>query len=296
MHFTYQKPKGDLQQGDVLRIDDQIKNILTKFHPYYASHRDYRYLMVLTQSCDLVRHKNQICKARYITLAAVRSLETALSRELVKHQRSSLETGGGLCSIDRQRWVEDFVVKLLNNNNPEYFYLAEDVDCHLGEACVAFLKLAIPVKSEHYDTCLAARVAQLQEIFQAKLGWLIGNMYSRVGTPDWVPTGTTDEGFADLIETILTRMCLWVDQSVLNRLQSELKDRRRTKGSEYNMTQDEIIQLVREYAHEQETKTEKNIGMLVEQIRQAIPTLDATELDALRKQLLFNGEIRRFLK
>ena len=79
-------------------------------------------------------------------------------------------------------------MKLLNNNHPEYFYLAEDVDCHLSEACVAFLKLAIPIKSEHYDRCLAARISQLKEIFQAKLGWLAGNIYSRVGTPDWVPT------------------------------------------------------------------------------------------------------------
>ena len=73
-------------------------------------------------------------------------------------------------------------------------------------------------------------------------------------------------------------MCLWVDQTVLNRLQSELKERRRVNGLSYNVPQDEIIQLVSAYAHEQETKTEKNIGMLVEQIQKAIPTLDVTGL------------------
>ncbi len=297
MHFTYQEPRGDLQQGDVLEINSQVKDILSKFYPYHASHRDYRYLMVLTHSCDLARHNTRPCKARYITLAAVRPLETVLSRELKKHQLSSVEIGGGLCSIDKRRWVEDFLAKLLNNNNPEYFYLAADVDCHLSEPCVAFLKLSVPVRSEdHYETCLAARIAQLEDIFQAKLGWLVGNMYSRVGTPDWVPTRTTEDEFSKLIDTILSGMCVWVDRPVLTRLQKELKNRRRTKGPEYDMSQDEIIRLVNEYAREEETKTERNIGLLVEHIQRAIPTLDLTELDTLRKQLTFNEEIRRFLK
>ena len=94
MHFTYQEAKGDLQQGDILQITDKIRDILTQFHPYYAGHRDYCYLMVLTQSCDLACHDAQPCKARYITLAAVRSIETVLNREIVKHQRSSIEKGG----------------------------------------------------------------------------------------------------------------------------------------------------------------------------------------------------------
>ncbi len=297
MHFTYQEPEGDLQQGDVLAINGQVKDLLNRFYPYYSSHRDYRHLMVLTHSCDLARHNNQPCKARYITLAAVRPLETVLNREIKKHQRSSVEIGGGLCSMDRRRWIEDFLAKLLNNNNPEYFYLAADTECHLHEPCVAFLKLGVPVKSEdHYEVCLAARIAQLQDIFQAKLGWLVGNIYSRVGTPDWVPTKATEEEFSKLIDAMLARMCVWVDQSVLSRLQRELKDRRRTRGAEYDMSQDEIIQLIGEYAHEEETRTEKNIALLVERIQQAIPTLDATELDTFRKQLMFNEEIRRFLK
>jgi hypothetical protein len=238
--------------------------------------------MVLTQSCDLVRHDGLPCKSRYVTLAAVRSLDTVLSRELARHQRSSIETTGGLCCINKRRWVEDFLVKLINNNNSEYFYLAEDIDCGLSEPSVAFLKLSVPLKSEHYDKCLAARVAQLTEVFQAKLGWLVGNMYSRVGTPDWVPTRATEDEFSELIETLLRDMCIWVDESVLSRIRKEQKDRRRAEGPDYVMPQNEIIRLVAEYAREQETKTERNIGILVERIQQAIPTLDPAELDALR--------------
>jgi len=297
VHFTYQEPNGDLQQGDVLEITSELRETLNEFHPYYASHKDYRYLMVLTQSCDLARHDGHPCKARYITLAVVRSLETVLNRELGKHQRSSIEVHGGLCSVDKRRWIEDFLVKLLNNNNPEYFYLAEDISLGLDKPHVAFLKLAVPVKSkDHYKACLKARIMQLKEIFQAKLGWLVGNMYSRVGTPDWVPAVVTEKAFADLIEDILEKMCLWVDKPVLQNLQEELKKRRQSEGSQYNMPQDEVIRLVRKYAQEEETRTERNIDVIMDQIRQAMLDFKPEQLDALRKQLTFNEEIRRLLK
>lgn len=51
---------------------------------------------------------------------------------------------------------------------------------------VAYLKVSIPLKSgEHYDKCLKAKRIELADEFKAKLGWLIGDMYSRVGTTDW---------------------------------------------------------------------------------------------------------------
>ena len=36
----------------------------------------------------------------------------------------------------------------------------------------------------HYDVCLKAKIAQLDHVFAAKVGWLTGNLYSRVATPD----------------------------------------------------------------------------------------------------------------
>jgi hypothetical protein len=43
----------------------------------------------------------------------------------------------------------------------------------------------VALKALHYDKLLAAKIAQLKEPFQAKLGSLIGTMYSRVGTTEW---------------------------------------------------------------------------------------------------------------
>ncbi len=51
---------------------------------------------------------------------------------------------------------------------------------------VVYLKVSIALKSgEHYDECLKAKKIELADEFKAKLGWLVGNMYSRVGTTDW---------------------------------------------------------------------------------------------------------------
>ena len=38
---------------------------------------------------------------------------------------------------------------------------------------------------QHFGICLQAKTCQLKEAFQAKLGWLIGNLYSRVATAEW---------------------------------------------------------------------------------------------------------------
>ena len=48
-----------------------------------------------------------------------------------------------------------------------------------------FLQLAVSLKAEHYDMCLAAKICELEETFQAKLGFQIGHMYNRVGTTEW---------------------------------------------------------------------------------------------------------------
>jgi hypothetical protein len=174
-HFTYQEPKGDLQQGDLLEFTDKLKDVLDEFHPYYARHQDYKFLIVLTQSCDLCLRDGK-CSSRYITLAAVRPATTALNRELAKFQRSDLEREANLCAEECRQYAKDFIEKLLNNNQPSYFYLEADPNLGISDSMVAFLSLSVALKShEHYEKSLAARVGQLQPLFRAKLGWLVGN-------------------------------------------------------------------------------------------------------------------------
>jgi hypothetical protein len=295
VHFTYKKPKGDLQQGDLLRKTKSLRDVLSEFHPYYATHPDYAYLMVLTQSCDLALY-NGNCKARYITLAAIRPVETAIERELSKYQHSSVEVHGNLCSRDNEQWIRDFLIKLFNNNISEFFYLAEDAEFDLDKAYAAFLKLAIPVKAEHYKECLSARFAQLEEIFQAKLGWLVGNIYSRVGTPDWVPVQTTQDNFNNRVEDTLKKICLWVDDHILKDLNKEQQRRRKVEGKKYVIPQDELIELITKYIEKQEDIKDESARLIVKHIKEALPHLSPDDFDRLERQLMYNEEIRRFLK
>ncbi len=188
-HFTYKEPAStQLQQGDILRKTEDIKNLLKIVHPHYLK-EDYLYFLVLTQSCDLERRSSKACKAPYITLAAVRPIELLLEREIKQYQIQHDLAKGKI--IDRSYYakLQSFTEKLLNNNATEYFYLHEDAGMGFSESCVAFLRLSIAIKSkDHYETCLNAKILELDDTFKAKLGWLVGNIYSRVGTHDWVPT------------------------------------------------------------------------------------------------------------
>lgn len=218
-HFTYRKPDGDLGQGDLVEKSEEVQALLREVHPHYAKD-DYTHLLVLTQSCDLVRRKEGTCKARYISLAAVRPLSLVLEREIEKYQ-DNFAREAGVCSKGEQsetkRELEEFVERLFNNNDPEFFYLEPQLDLGLSEASCAFLRLSIAVRGqEHYEKLCDARVLTLTDVFQAKLGWLVGNMYSRVGTPDWVPERVpTRSQFRKKIEKVLGAMVQWVDDEQL---------------------------------------------------------------------------------
>ncbi len=72
LHFTYKECdtySPSLKQGDILHKTPELLELLEKVHPHYIN-SEYKYFQVITQSCDLVR-KNDSCKSRYITLAAV---------------------------------------------------------------------------------------------------------------------------------------------------------------------------------------------------------------------------------
>lgn len=211
-HFTYSKPKAiDLRQGDILLKNEELKGILTVVHPHYIED-EYNHFIILTQSCDLVRRDGKGCDAVYITLGAIRPLNWVLDYELRKYQ-TLLENIVGVCSKGKKAKLADFTRKLFNNNHTEYFYLHEDSALGFHESACALLRISIPLKAEEcYEICLRARIISLTEVFQEKLGWLVGNIYSRVGTEDWDPKLVTEK-----ISTLLEGLCEWCDDRVLRK-------------------------------------------------------------------------------
>lgn len=195
-HFTYRdKESADLRQGDIIEKTDALSTILKEIHPHYQRKGDYTHFLILTQTCDLVRRDEKPCKAKYVSMAAVRPAKIAIERKVAEYQ-DKIDNKAGMCSEKFKDKLIQFVDRILNNNEPEYFYLEPHPNSKLFEESCAFLRLSIALRAqEHYETLITARILSLQEIFQAKLGGLVGNMYSRIGTEDWVPDHFTDEDF-----------------------------------------------------------------------------------------------------
>ncbi|RJP59052.1 MAG: hypothetical protein C4541_06915 [Candidatus Auribacter fodinae] len=227
-HFTYKKADNndDLQQGDILKKDDRIYQILKEVHPHYLKD-DYTHFMILTQSCDLVRGRvGENCKSRYISIAAIRPLDIVIEREIAKYQKTELEIKGNVCSLKNQGRIYEFVERLLNNNEKEYFYLEKENSCNFDQPSCVFLRLMVALKAdEHYEKCQKARILTLNDTFKAKLGWMLGNIYSRVGTDDWVPTHCTKADFKNKKKEIVNIMgCKWVDDKKLEEAEKKHND------------------------------------------------------------------------
>lgn len=184
-HFVYDEPDSrQLCQGDVLQRTPDLVRLLNKYFPYYGAHQRYVHFMVLTQSCDLVRRDGKTCPASYITVAAIRPIADILLAEADRIQVERLKGTRVLGTKARDK-LTMFLESLMDNNKAGFFYLHTDVNVGISEPCCAVLQLAVSLRAEHYETCLAAKSAQLKEPFQAKLGWLLGSMYSRVATTEW---------------------------------------------------------------------------------------------------------------
>ncbi len=288
-HFTYNKDvdKSCLKQGDILNKTDEIKKLLKEVHPHYLK-PDYKYLIVLTQSCDLVERDKGKCKARYTTLAAVRPLDLLIEREIFKYKFSSFEKKANICDVKWKKILHEFLERLFNNNEIEYFYLNEDSGLNFPENCVAFLRLSIAIKSSiHIDICKKAKILELEDTFKAKLGWLVGMMYSRVGTKDWYEKIQKEE-FDKKIDKILTTNTMWLRNPVIRKIKTEYKDKINSLGKE------EILELV------DSIKTKSNKEIMIDRIKQIVLesgiSIDKEKLEKLGNQINSDSVISTIVK
>lgn len=214
MHFTYSESplSTDLRQGDILKRTPELEEVLKQAHPHYFNKPDNKYFIVLTQDCDLTRRDGKPCSARYIELAAVRPVSILLLRWLETIREKSIEFP--VCTADNRKRLVQFMERLLNNNAEEYFYLHKEPQSSFPEDCCAFLSLSIAIKAElHYEICVKAKLIELKDSFRAKLGWLVGRLYSPVGTEDWVPREREAE-----ISGKIEELAIWIHPTQEQRL------------------------------------------------------------------------------
>jgi hypothetical protein len=237
MHLTYETEKyssTELMQGDVLTRTPQLNDLLKEVHPHFYSHPKNHYFMVLTQSCDLmVRNGGGACKAPYIAIAPVRTLDLVVERQLSQFTIADVKADLPVLGIKSKSKASEFLGRLLNNNEPGYFYL-DAADTPLSSDCAAFLNLSIAIKSDlHLQKCIAAKILQLTDTFQAKLGWLVGQMFSRVGTQDW-----NQGDLKRKVSDVLQDTAIWIDDGKIKALETafnslvEAGQDRKMSGSE----------------------------------------------------------------
>jgi hypothetical protein len=135
----------------------------------------------------LVRRDKGKCKAPYICIAAARPIDELVLREAAKYQEDWQRETKVIGARAKEKLLM-FIQHLLDNNEPQFFYLHEESSLGIHQPCCAVLSLSVALRAEHYDTLLEAKIAQITDTFQAKLGWLgwlVGSMYSWVGTTEW---------------------------------------------------------------------------------------------------------------
>ncbi len=197
-HWTYCNfaEDSDLEQGDILLPSKELKALFSQVHAHFCSEK-YLGFMVASQSCDLVRRKDSP-KAGYISLAVIRPLSQVLWK-LVSNVAVPL--GPGRFAASKKGEVKQLFERLFNQNEQAIglFFLNQDADLGIGEPAVAMLRVTVALKSEHYALLTRSRTGRLTPEFQAKLGWLLGNLYNRPATPDWLDMPGGKEKVAQLL-------------------------------------------------------------------------------------------------
>jgi hypothetical protein len=205
-------------QGDILRVTPALEKTIKEIHPKYLISNNI-FFLVLTQSCDLVRRSETPFGVSYITLAAVRPLSLLVGRKIDGLKETDLNIDEPVCTQRAYNSLILFMRRLFNNNEPEYFYLRKEPSKGIPEDSCAFLRLSVPIKADlHYQICLDSRLLCLTDVFRAKLGWLVGQIYSRVGTEDWKEDELTSE-----VQKSLTTRAIKVEEKQLKALKEKTK-------------------------------------------------------------------------
>ncbi|WP_143089817.1 hypothetical protein [Tropicimonas isoalkanivorans] len=232
-----------LSQGDVIAKTDAVIDRIGQAHQYYADAPDYTHFMVLTQSCDLVRRQGNF-KAPYITIAAAKPFRGTIGEFF--DQKSKVVKGAEFSfhSSSLVGKAKQLIERHVNNTEPEFFFLPKSGHPNIPEDLVVFLRLSVALRKEHYDALAEAKIAELADVFQAKLGWLKGNIYSRVATPDFEDRGLNaaeiKSGFYE--QYIPKDTTVWLSALQAELLRKIVNERR--KEIERDLSSEEVLEII----------------------------------------------------
>lgn len=279
LHWTYEDIEPthkDLKQGDILYPTEELREVLTHIHPHFSAPK-YLAFLVSTQCCDLVRRDGHSCKAGHISLAVIRDLETVIEKFL---DRVCEGVSAGIYLQKSKGQGKELVNRILNQNEQAIglFYLHPDETCGIAEEAVALLRVTVSLRAEeHYGILEEARRGRLRPEFRNKLGWLVGNLYSRVGTPDWADQENGDRELDELIRKFIdSPQYAWVEESWVRAAQA--KD-----ISLENLSRDEVLEVLNEHKPESFSKqianeAKRRLEAIVSELPQSVTGIVLNEV------------------
>lgn len=291
MHWTYTsfQPNDHLQQGDILHPTPELKRALQAIHPYFC---DAKYIgfLALTQTCDLV-FRDGDCTTPYIALAAVREIDDVVPGLLA---RTCSQVANKVYLKDTKTAASQLLRRIFNQNESGLglFYLHPDVDAGIAVPAVATLRVAFTLKSVHYGMLREARRGRLGTAFEAKLGWMVGHIYSRVGVPDWSEPAEREEDLKRMVKEILEPANedagpVWVQSRLVKRAKQNNVDLS-------ELTPTEVKQRLEQFTSSDPASI---IATEVESIvKNVIPTIAPAEVEKIVNRLKNSDRFRGAIK
>ena len=225
---------ASLRQGDLLQKNELLSAAIAQAHPYYRDAAHYTNFMVVTQSCDLVRRGGKL-NAPHITICAAKPLSYVLDKKLSRlAEKEYGEIDLRVFKTAHRKSLEQYLERLLHNTEEGLFFIPADSCPQLGDDICVDLSLSIALRVDHYDAVLQSKIAQLDGVFAAKVGWLKGNIYSRVATTDIEEQlgGAAKEYKQKFIGEILDTRAFWVSDAQLRMLNSHRKTIKAAAGED----------------------------------------------------------------
>ncbi|RUR21903.1 hypothetical protein [Legionella qingyii] len=170
-----------LRQGDIILLKGELRKKFKKFFYGIVKPHQKRYILILSQCCDLYQDDARNCKIEHITVCVLSDFNRYLERLI--NECSLPLFNSRILSEDEYENLFMKLYKFINNSDPKnYFFLPKGN--LFGDDKVAILSVNYPLRIDNYDLLLKNRIGTLSPEFKSKLGFVLGKLYSRAATRD----------------------------------------------------------------------------------------------------------------
>lgn len=287
-HWTYAQfdTSDPLEQGDILAPTLELRDIFSEVHKHFMDDK-YVGFLVATQSCDLVPRKGYKPKASYVNLCVIRPLESVIHKFVCQVCNP---VKPGLYRDGEKIKVKELLTRIFNQNEQAQgiFFLHADADSGIAQASVAMLRISVALRSEHYETLQRARVGRISDEFRAKLGWLLGNLYARPATRDWLERSGGKEALEQLEKKYIQEQISglgpnWIPDAIVLEAKKQ--------GLDFaTLTQEQLEALRPQSKHEQ------SIELVQQEMRKMQGQISDDLIEKISNRLRNSGKLKALFK